>query len=104
MVYYLSYNFTSSDVAAAVAECILHEIRINKLGLNGFPQIIVKSLPDKTFLIKMSHEQLSQDFVISLNEAKRSVKLFKDKLYNTEIFDRVQDNLSKLEGVSVNKC
>ena len=94
-----SNGISSGDIGGAVAEAVLHDIRVNGLGLLGFPQIHVKRAGNDGFAIRIQFESNSRTFEISNAEALRSVKMMKsERGYNPEIFDRVQHAAACLEG------
>ncbi|QQQ00812.1 hypothetical protein [Lysobacter enzymogenes] len=102
MTYYASYGFSSYDVAGAVAEAVLHDIRVNCLGIQGFPQIQISRSDGFKFDVALGwHDSAKSSvrFSLTLSEAQSAVKKFRAKAgYDPAIFDRVQEALAKLEG------
>ena len=96
-------NITSCGIGGAIAEAVLHDIRVNSLGLEGFPQVTVLR-PDKhSFEIKLRFDGHSQSFTLSNDEANSAVKKMKAKKgYDPDIFDRIQEALAALEHTVVN--
>lgn len=102
MTYYSQYNFSSADLAGAIAEAAMHDLRVNGFGFEGFPQIFVQANSDWSgFQVTLSfNAQVTSEmyFEISLSEAKSAVGKFKSKSgYDHAIFDRVQIALAALE-------
>ncbi len=94
-----SIGISSGDIGGAVAEAVLHDIRVNGLGLQGFPQIDVAHPAKDVFAISLRFNDHVHAFDISAAEAKRSVELMKSKRgHNSEIFKRVQEAAARLEG------
>jgi hypothetical protein len=103
MTYYSQYEFSTADLAGAVAEAALEDLRVNGYGFDGFPQIVVTADASRTvFVVKISwnvHAICEMEFDISLIEAKAAVKTFKSQSgYDKSIFARVQTALAALEG------
>lgn len=90
---------SSGDIGTAIAEAIIHDIRVNGLGIQGFPQIVVAH-PDKdTFAITLKFDTHTSSFTISAAEASRAVKAMKaGKGHDDGIFRRVQDAAVEIEA------
>lgn len=103
MAIFQTLKITSSGIGGAVAEAVLHDFRVNSLGLQGFPQVTVLR-PDKdNFEIILQFDELRQSFTLSNNEAKNAVKKMKaNQGYDSDIFDRIQKALARLEGAATN--
>jgi hypothetical protein len=100
MTYYQSLGLSSSDICAAVAAAIIHDARINCLGIEGFPQIAICRNGSNDFNVTLRWEESRRTFTLSEREAKHAVDVFKNKMtHDTDIFDRVQKTLAELEGV-----
>ena len=101
MTYYHQENFSSSDVAGAVAEATIHDLRKNKSPIPGFPQIHVSDRVDDVFSITLSWNAssvITVSFELTNAEAKKAAKIFKkSKVFDPAIFKRVQSALAKLE-------
>ena len=59
MTYYTSDKFSSSEVAGAVAEAALHDLRVNLFTFSGFPQIHVAEPVEDIFKITLNPLQYS---------------------------------------------
>lgn len=90
---------SSGDIGAAVAEAVIHDVRVNGLGIQGFPQITVAH-PDKaTFSIGLSFNEHVSAFTITADEAKRAVETMKaGRGHDPGIFRRVQDAAVEIEA------
>lgn len=94
---------TSSEIGGAVAEAILYDIRMNSLGLNGFPEVSISRQNEEGFKVYLQFGGHSQNFEMSNFEAKNAVQRMKSqKGYDPNIFDRIQEALAKLEGTVTN--
>lgn len=103
MTFFPALRATSSDIGGAVAEAVLHDIRVNSLGLEGFPQITVLRPDKNSFEIELQFNGHRQGFTLSNDEAKAAVKMLKaNKGYDPNIFERIQDSLAKLEATTNN--
>ncbi|MGX1501096.1 hypothetical protein ACSSV1_006165 [Labrenzia sp. MBR-25] len=100
LVHFLSLKISSSDIGAAVAEAMLHDIRVNLLGINGFPQIKVERSLNEGFDVSLCWGKDKTSFTLSDDEAVDAVKVMKEqKTYYPPIFDRVQEALAGLEAM-----
>ena len=103
MTYSSKDRFSSCEVAGAVAEAAIHDLRVNRFTFTGFPQIHVPvSAPiDPVLKITLSWNASTESkvcFELTQAEAKTAVKFFKDGSgYDRAIFDRVQTALKELE-------
>ena len=103
MTYFSQYGFSSADVAGAVAEAAIHDLRVNGFSFNGFPQILISTDAERlVFKVTLSwteHGDCTSAFELSLSEAKAVIKRFKSKQgYDPHILDRIQTCLASLEG------
>lgn len=99
MTLFSNPRISSSQIGAAVAEAILHDIRVNHLGLDGFPEIVVSRPDGGVFQVCLKFDEHSQNFELSNLEAKNAVQRMKASMgYDPEIFDRIQEALAQLEG------
>ena len=102
MTYFSKDKFSSCEVAGAVAEAAIHDLRANLFSFSGFPQIEVLDPIDNVFTIKLTWNSSSESqvfFELTRAEAKTAVKKFKiGKGFDETIFDRVQSALAKLES------
>ena len=104
MTYYTRDKFSSSEVAGAVAEAALHDLRVNLFTFSGFPQIHVAEPVEDIFKITLSWidtKESSISIELSRSEAKSAAHKFQNKQgFDRAIFAKVQDALAKLEGKS----
>jgi hypothetical protein len=100
MTYYTDLEFSDSQVAGAVTETALHDLRVNNFGFPGFPQVDVSCAPDDSFTVVISWEKTaSVQFHLSKAEAKSAAKKFTSGAgYDPAIFKKVQGALIELEG------
>lgn len=103
MTYYPELGFSSCEVAGAIAEAAVHDLRVNLFSFPGFPQIAVASDAKATlFMVTLSWKDpksCSIEFQLSKAEAKAAVKKFKSGTgFDRAIFNRVQESLATLEG------
>jgi hypothetical protein len=100
MTYYNDLGFSDSQVAGAVAEAALHDLRVNNFTFSGFPQIDVSGDPGGSFTVMLRWNKASStQFQLSEAEAKAAVKKFTSGAgYDPAIFNRVQDAVAELEG------
>ena len=47
MTYYSDLKLSDCEVAGAVAEAAIHDLRVNNFGFSGFPQIEVSGDPGR---------------------------------------------------------
>jgi hypothetical protein len=104
VTFFIKDNFSSCEVAGAVAEAAIYDLRVNLFSFNGFPQIHVANPVDDVFNITLSwndSKNSSVSIALTRKEAKSAAKQFKSgKGYDKSIFERVQTALGKLEGES----
>jgi hypothetical protein len=99
--YYSTLGISSGDIGGAIAEGILHDIRVNGLGLQGFPQIAVARHTGGGFEIMLRFGDAESRFVVTDDEAKRAVRLMKSSQgHDRIIFDRVQQAAAEVESKS----
>lgn len=102
MTYYASLGFSSSEIAGAVAEAAIHDLRVNLFSFNGFPQILISPKGNDSFNVTLSWSDPTNSFVefdLSVAEARAAVEKFRaGSGYDSAIFDRVQISLASLEG------
>ncbi len=90
---------SSGDIGAAIAEAIIHDVRVNGLGIQGFPQVVVAHPDRDTFAITLKFDTHTSAFAISAAEAGRAVKAMKGgKGHDDGIFRRVQDAAVEIEA------
>lgn len=86
------------EIAGAVAEAALEDLRVNLFAFSGFPQIHISELRNDVFIVTMTWLSKKESFNLTYTEAKETVRKFKSKAkYDPVIFDRVQEALAKLE-------
>src|SRR3546814_7443016 len=68
---------SSGDIGAAIAESIIHDVRVNGLGIQGFPQITVAHPSKVVFAIGLKFDGYESGFTITADEAKRAVRTMK---------------------------
>jgi hypothetical protein len=100
MTYYSDLGISSCQVAGAVAEAAIHDLRVNLFSFPGFPQIEVSGDPGGLFTVVLSWKKhASMQFQLSEAEAKAAVKKFTSGAgYDPAIFKKVQGALIELEG------
>ena len=100
MTYYPELGLSSSQVAGAVAEAAIHDLRVNLFSFPGFPQIDVSGDPDGSFTVVLRRTKISSTpFHLSKAEVRAAVKKFKAGTGDDpEIFKKVQGALIELEG------
>lgn len=90
---------SSGDIGAAIAEAIIHDIRVNGLGIQGFPQITVTHPTKDVFAIRLTFDAYSSELTITADEANRAVAAMKaGRGHDDGIFRRVQDAAVELEA------
>lgn len=100
--YYAGLKISSGEVGGAVAEAVLHDIRLNQLGLQGFPQISVHRTEGR-FQILLSFGDKQTEISLADNEAVAAVKAMRErKSYYEPVFDRIQHALARLEHLVIN--
>lgn len=90
-------NLLLCEIAGAVAEAALKDLRVNLFRFSGFPQIHISELRNDVFIVTMTWLGKKESFNLTYAEAKQAVKKFKGKEYDSVIFDRVQEAIAKLE-------
>lgn len=101
MTFYASLGFSSCELAGAVAEAAIHDLRVNLFSFPGFPQISITADKDYLFTATLSWEESKVKVTLTKSEAIAAVNKFKNKQgFDSAIFDRVQKELAKLEGLS----
>jgi len=100
MTYHPDLGFSDCQVAGAVAEAAIHDLRINHFSFPGFPQIDVSGALDGSFIIVLRWNKTSSvQFQLSKAEAKSAVKKFMAGTgHDPAIFNKVQKALVDLEG------
>lgn len=100
MTFYPNLGFSNCELAGAVAEAAVHDLRDNLFSFSGFPQIKVSRDEEDVFSVVLSwNGDANVKFLLSKTEAKAAAKKFKDKSgFDCVIFDRVQEALAQLEG------
>ncbi|MEL7728694.1 hypothetical protein AAG612_04090 [Citromicrobium bathyomarinum] len=95
---------SSGDIGAAIAESVIEDIRINGLGIQGFPQVTVAHPNSASFLISIKFDSLTAEFTLTSAEAKRAVNLMKArKGHDQLIFERVQNAVVEIEASAARK-
>lgn len=90
---------SSGDIGAAIAEAVIHDIRVNGLGIQGFPQITVTHPAKDVFAIRLTFDTYLSELTITADEAKRAVAAMKaGSGHDDGIFRRVQDAAVELEA------
>jgi hypothetical protein len=103
MAYYQNLGVSSGEIGGAIAAGIIHDIRINGLGIQGFPKITVSKSSTKMFKISLHFASSKADFEITEAEAKVAVAQMKNNgLYEPSIFDRIQEAASIIESNQIN--
>jgi hypothetical protein len=99
MTYYSWLRISSGDIGGAIAEGILHDIRVNGLGVQGFPAIEISGPDNKEFRVVLRFGTAKREFRITEAEARAAVKVMKEKRgHHGAIFDRLQEALASLEN------
>ena len=99
MTYSPALGFSYCEVAGAVAEAAIHDLRVNLYSFSGFPQIYVSRKSDNVFNVVLTWKTYETQFQLSKAEARVAVQKFKSGTgFETSIFDRTQKALSALEG------
>lgn len=102
MTYFTKDKFSSCEVAGAVAEAAIHDLRVNLFSFSGFPQIHISDPIDEVFNITLSWNSSSESkvsFGLTRAEAKTAAQKFKTgNGFDPAIFDRVQSALAALES------
>ncbi|WP_137680546.1 hypothetical protein [Aurantiacibacter suaedae] len=92
-------GISSGDIGAAIAEAVIYDVRVNGLGIQGFPQITVSHPSKDTFSIRLTFDNYTSDLTITAHEAKRAVAAMKaGRGHDEDIFPRVQDATVELEA------
>ena len=97
-------GISSGEIGAAIAEAVIHDVRVNGLGIQGFPQITVGHPSKDTFLVRLTFDTYTSDLTITADEAKRAVAAMKaGRGHDEDIFRRVQDAAVELEAAHIRK-
>lgn len=98
MTRYNSLGISSDQIAGAIAEIVIHDLRENRSSLAGFPQIGISSNKDYLFTVLLSWRDFSVEIELSKSEAKGAAEKFKSKEgFDEVLFDRVQEAFAALE-------
>jgi hypothetical protein len=99
MTYYTDLEFSDCELAGAVVEAAIHDLRVNLFTFPGFPQIHVSDDLNGSFTIVMSwRKTASVRFQLSEAEATSALKKFRSGAgYDPAIFDKVQRALADVE-------
>ncbi len=90
---------SSGDIGAAIAEAIIHDIRVNGLGIQGFPQITIDHPDRDTFSATLKFDAYTSNLTITAKDAKRAVATMKaGRGHDAEIFRRVQQAAIEIEA------
>ncbi|MBU1169477.1 MAG: hypothetical protein KKD44_07925 [Proteobacteria bacterium] len=104
MTYFTKEKISPCDIAGAVAEAAVHDLRVNLFSFSGFPQIHVSDPIGEVFNVTLSWNSSSESkvsFELSVSEAITAAKKFKGgNGFDRAIFDRVQSSLAELERKS----
>jgi hypothetical protein len=100
MTYYPDLGFSDCQVAGAVAEAAIHDLRVNLFTFPGFPQIDISGKLDGSFTVVLHWYKVSSvKFQLSQAEAQAAVKKFTSGAgYDPVIFDKAQKAVLDLEG------
>lgn len=98
MTYYMKEEISSCEIAGAVADAAIHDLRINLFVFSGFPQISVSVLVDDNFTVSLAWGVHEEKFTLSVKEARVAVKKFRSRSgHHGDIFERIQAALVSLE-------
>lgn len=99
---FLKDRFTTNQVVGAVAEAMIHDLRVNNFTFSGFPHIDIEYQKNDIFKIRLNIESNGKKetfFELSYSEAKAAAMMFsKNKRIDKKIFKRVQFSLIALEA------
>jgi len=99
MAHHSDRSLLHCEVAGAVAEAAIHDLRVNLFSFSGFPQIHVSRYSEDTLSVALRWETYETQFQLSNAEAKVAVNKFKSGTgFEPSIFDRVQAALAALDG------
>ena len=100
MTYYSDLGFSDCQVAGAVAEAAIHDLRVNLFSFPGFPQIEVSGEPGASFTVVLRWKKISSvPFQLSKAEASAAVKKFRSGTGDdSALFEKVQRAVAELEG------
>lgn len=78
---------------------IIHDLTVNKISLDGLPQILVERCETTGFQVSLKWEESLVRFFLADDEAKAAVALLKKSgAHDPAILNRVQANLADLEA------
>jgi hypothetical protein len=98
MAYHSDRSFSHCEVAGAVAEAAIHDLRVNLFSFSGFPQIHVSRHLEDMLNVALRWKTYEAQFQLSNAEAKVAVQKFKSGTgFELSIFDKVQKALATLE-------
>lgn len=96
--------FTTNQVVGAVAEAMIHDLRVNNFTFSGFPHIDIEYQKYDVFKIRLNIESNGKKeahFELSYSEAKAAAMMFSEnRRMDRKIFKRVQSSLIALEAKS----
>ncbi|MBB4652943.1 hypothetical protein GGQ99_004727 [Aminobacter niigataensis] len=99
LTYYQSLKVSGSAIASAVAIAILHDLKANKISLDGLPQILVERCETTGFQVSLKWDESVVRFFIADVEAKAAVALLKRSGdHDPAMFNRVQASVAALEA------
>lgn len=99
MTYFTKDGVSSCQIAGAVAEAAIHDLKVNRFSFSGFPEISVPDPIDNVFTITLNWQPHYANITLTRSEAVAAAKWFiAKKGFDPIIFDRVQKALVSLEG------
>ena len=100
MTYHPNLKFSDCELAGAVADAALHDLRVNLFSFPGFPQIDISGNPDGSFTVALTWMKApSVRFQLSEAKAMAAVQKFTSSTgHDPTILNKVQEALIDLEG------
>ena len=100
-MFYTKDGISSCEIACAITEGILHDVRVNGSSLNGLPQTKVTRHNDDDFKVRLSvdYPRFAEEVIeFTGSEARGAVDKFRNKQgFDRYIFDRIQNAIAILE-------